>query len=281
MARQSKPGKSAQLQNRLQPHESSGVFLLKQRRAFLAESSELCFLVIAKVAGTLCVGVHPGNQPAQAVLVELYAFVSASLGEQFPKPAVRSRAISGNGPVALESMFLEVAAPELQHAPSRPTRRLALNVHPRRRRDRRGVGSGVQERLSHVDQLARVVPDHVRAEDAVGDLVARLVLAIMDAGHDPVGLGQHVIGQVEPALFQNVAGSLTTAFASVVKTEGGRPSFRARSGSRSATFAISNGTPTRRSMSAPFLLRISTVPAPMLPSPRMPTLIAFVEPLIR
>ena len=26
----------------------------------------------------------------------------------------------------------------------------------------------------------------------------------MDAGHDPIGLGQHVVGQVQPAAFENV-----------------------------------------------------------------------------
>ena len=43
-----------------------------------------------------------------------------------------------------------------------------------------------------------------RVDDALGDLLARLVLAVVDAGHDPVGLGQHVVVQVEPALFQDV-----------------------------------------------------------------------------
>ena len=37
-----------------------------------------------------------------------------------------------------------------------------------------------------------------------GDLLARLLLAVVDAGHDPIGLGQHVVGQVEPAAFENV-----------------------------------------------------------------------------
>jgi len=37
-------------------------------------------------------------------------------------------------------------------------------------------------------------------EHAAGDLVARLLLAEMDAGHDPIGLGEHVVGQVEPAV---------------------------------------------------------------------------------
>ena len=39
----------------------------------------------------------------------------------------------------------------------------------------------------------------------VGDLLARLFLAVVDAGHDPIGLGQHVVGQVQPALLQDVA----------------------------------------------------------------------------
>ena len=39
---------------------------------------------------------------------------------------------------------------------------------------------------------------------ALRDLLARLVLAVVDAGHDPIGLGQHVVVQVESALLQNV-----------------------------------------------------------------------------
>ena len=72
------------------------------------------------------------------------------------------------------------------------------------------------------------------------------------------------------------SGSFTTARASVVKTPGASPSFCARDASRSAARVSSNGTPSRLSSSAPFFRRISTVPVPMLPSPRMPTLIAFV-----
>ena len=37
-----------------------------------------------------------------------------------------------------------------------------------------------------------------------GDLLARLLLAVVDAGHDPIGLGQHVVGQVEPAAFEDI-----------------------------------------------------------------------------
>ena len=37
-----------------------------------------------------------------------------------------------------------------------------------------------------------------------GNLLARLLLAVMDAGHDPIGLGQHVVGQVEPAAFEDI-----------------------------------------------------------------------------
>ena len=39
---------------------------------------------------------------------------------------------------------------------------------------------------------------------AAGDLLARLVLAVVDAGDDPIGLGQHVVGQVQPAAFENI-----------------------------------------------------------------------------
>ena len=75
------------------------------------------------------------------------------------------------------------------------------------------------------------------------------------------------------------SGSFTTSYASVVKTPGARPTFSARVASRSAARVSSNGTPRRRSISAPFLRRISTVPAPMFPSPRMPTLIALISPM--
>ena len=44
-----------------------------------------------------------------------------------------------------------------------------------------------------------------RAEDPLGDLLPRLLLAVVDAGDDPVGLGQHVVGQVHAAFFQDVA----------------------------------------------------------------------------
>ena len=39
---------------------------------------------------------------------------------------------------------------------------------------------------------------------AAGDLLARLLLAEMDAGHDPIGLGEHFVGNVEPAAFENI-----------------------------------------------------------------------------
>ena len=42
-------------------------------------------------------------------------------------------------------------------------------------------------------------PDH-----AAGDLLARLVLAVVDAGHHPIGLGQHVVVQVESAAFEDI-----------------------------------------------------------------------------
>ncbi len=42
------------------------------------------------------------------------------------------------------------------------------------------------------------------AEHAIGDLLARLLLAEMDAGHHPIGLGQHFVGKVQPAAFENI-----------------------------------------------------------------------------
>ena len=44
-----------------------------------------------------------------------------------------------------------------------------------------------------------------RAQDALHDLVARLLLAVMDAGQHPIGLGEHFVRQVHAARFQNVA----------------------------------------------------------------------------
>ena len=66
-------------------------------------------------------------------------------------------------------------------------------------------------RLAAVDQPAGGMGDDrdvrvlERAENAVGDLLARLLLAVVDAGDDPVGLGQHVVGQVHAAFFEDVA----------------------------------------------------------------------------
>ena len=68
------------------------------------------------------------------------------------------------------------------------------------------------------------------AEDAVGDLLARLLLAVVDAGDDPVGLGQHVVGQVHAAFFQDVA---LDAFEDV-KPLGARSSGRSPSTARAA-----------------------------------------------
>ena len=44
-----------------------------------------------------------------------------------------------------------------------------------------------------------------RAENAVGDLLARLLLAVVDAGDDPIGLGQHIVRQIHAAFFEDVA----------------------------------------------------------------------------
>src|SRR5205085_5767684 len=66
-------------------------------------------------------------------------------------------------------------------------------------------------RLALVEQPAGWMSDHryVRivksTEDAVGDLLARLLLAVVDAGDDPVGLSEYVVGQVHAAFFQDVA----------------------------------------------------------------------------
>ncbi len=66
-------------------------------------------------------------------------------------------------------------------------------------------------RFAAADEAARGMGDDgdvwilERAEDAIGDLFARLLLAVVDAGDDPVGLGQHVVGQVHAAFFEDVA----------------------------------------------------------------------------
>src|SRR5262245_24323418 len=44
-----------------------------------------------------------------------------------------------------------------------------------------------------------------RAENAVGDLLPRLLLAVVDAGEDPIGLSQHVVGQIHAPFLQDVA----------------------------------------------------------------------------
>ena len=43
-----------------------------------------------------------------------------------------------------------------------------------------------------------------RFDDAPGDSLSRLVLAVMDTCHDPISLGEDLVGQVEPAAFQNI-----------------------------------------------------------------------------
>ena len=43
-----------------------------------------------------------------------------------------------------------------------------------------------------------------RVEHAAGDTIARLSLAIMHAGDDPIGFGQQIVGQIEPTLFEDV-----------------------------------------------------------------------------
>ena len=66
-------------------------------------------------------------------------------------------------------------------------------------------------RLAAIDQPARRMGDDrdVRilecTEDAFGDLLARLILAVMDAGHDPIGFGEHIVRQVHAAFFEDVA----------------------------------------------------------------------------
>ncbi len=37
-----------------------------------------------------------------------------------------------------------------------------------------------------------------RAEDPIGDLLARLLLSVVDAGDDPVGFGQHIVRRSMP-----------------------------------------------------------------------------------
>ena len=65
--------------------------------------------------------------------------------------------------------------------------------------------------LAAVDQPAGRMGDDrdmrifQRAENPLGDLLARLLLAVVDAGDDPIGFGQHVVGQVHAALFEDVA----------------------------------------------------------------------------
>ena len=42
-------------------------------------------------------------------------------------------------------------------------------------------------------------------DDAGRDLLTRLFLAVVDAGDDPVGLGEALVGEIHVAVFQNVA----------------------------------------------------------------------------
>src|SRR5579875_255065 len=64
--------------------------------------------------------------------------------------------------------------------------------------------------LALADQPASRVTDgmYMRALDGIqeppGDLLPRLVLAVVDGGDHPVGLREHVLGQVQPAVLQDV-----------------------------------------------------------------------------
>ncbi len=42
------------------------------------------------------------------------------------------------------------------------------------------------------------------AEQPVGNLLTRLVLAVVDAADDPVGLGQNIVGQIKFTVFQDI-----------------------------------------------------------------------------
>ena len=44
-----------------------------------------------------------------------------------------------------------------------------------------------------------------RAENPLGDLLARLLLAVVNAGDHPIALGQHIVRQIHAALFEDVA----------------------------------------------------------------------------
>ncbi len=66
-------------------------------------------------------------------------------------------------------------------------------------------------RLALVDQPAGRMSDDVdvrvfeRAENPLRDLFARLLLPVMHAGDDPIGLGEHFVGQIHASLFEDVA----------------------------------------------------------------------------
>ena len=78
-------------------------------------------------------------------------------------------------------------------------------------------GSGLDHRLDvdvvgwpAIDQPAGRVADHRhvrvldRLDDPGRDPVAGLVLAVVEAGHHPVGPGEHLVGQVEASLLEHV-----------------------------------------------------------------------------
>ena len=66
------------------------------------------------------------------------------------------------------------------------------------------VGLSLEQHAAGRMGKARDVRIGQGAEHAAGDLLARLLLAVMDAGDHPIGLGQHVVGQVEPAALEDV-----------------------------------------------------------------------------
>src|SRR3954470_19183107 len=51
----------------------------------------------------------------------------------------------------------------------------------------------------------RNVPVFERPENPVRDLLAWLLLAIMHAGDDPVGLGEYIVRQIHAPFFENIA----------------------------------------------------------------------------
>ena len=42
-------------------------------------------------------------------------------------------------------------------------------------------------------------------DDAFCDLITGLILAVVDAGDDPIGVGQHLVVEVETSAFEDVA----------------------------------------------------------------------------